>query len=314
VWSQTVPIVMVLLTCAQAACAPAVRSTLARPLGDREAAQLWSPAADPAVRDLFYGPGGRELAPDTAAAYMFLAKDTAGYSDGYDVAGPEGLEWSVKIGEEAQSEVVASRLMWAAGFHQPPTYYLPSWRLVGGPEPGLKGPARFRPKLAWLDKTGEWAWHRNPFVATQPFRGLVVLNLMLNNADLRTPNNAIYDLPVLREGARRWYVVRDLGASLGATAFIYGTRNDVEGFQRQGFVTRSGDGLVEFDYHGRHGELLRILTPADVRWAAERWAALTPAQWHAAFAAGGYGPAIAGRYIAKLQEKIAQGLSLDAAF
>jgi hypothetical protein len=300
------------LACAQTACAPTLRSTLSGPLGEREAAQLWSPASDPASRDLFYGPGGRELVPDPSADYLFLAKDTAGYSDGYDVAGPGGLEWSVKIGEEAQPEVVASRLMWAAGFHQPPTYYLPRWRLVGGPEPGLKGPARFRPKLAWLDKVGEWAWHRNPFVNTRPFRGLIVLNLMLNNADLRTPNNVIYDLPVPRGGARRWYVVRDLGASLGATGFIHGTRNDVDGFERQGFVTRASGDSVEFDYAGRHRELLRILTPADVQWAAERWAALTPAQWDAAFAAAGYDPRVAGRYVAKLQQKIEQGLALAA--
>jgi hypothetical protein len=214
------------------------------------------------------------------------------------------------VGEEAQPEVVASRLLWAAGFHQPPTYYLPSWRLVGGPDPGVKGPARFRPKLAWLDKTGEWPWHRNPFVDTQPFRGLIVLNLMLNNADLRTPNNAIYELPVPRNGAQRWYVVRDLGASLGATGFIYGTRNDLNGFERQGFVTHASRERVEFDYHGRHRELLRILRAADVRWAAERWAALTPAQFRAAFAAGGYDPAITSRYVAKLQEKVAQGLAL----
>ena len=33
-------------------------------------------------------------------------------------------EWSLKLGPEAQSEVVASRLLWAIGFHQPPTYWL----------------------------------------------------------------------------------------------------------------------------------------------------------------------------------------------
>jgi hypothetical protein len=117
-------------------------------------------------------------------------------------------------------------------------------------------------------------------------------------------------LPVPRNGAQRWYVVRDLGASLGATGFVHGTRNDVEGFERQGFVIRTSGDRVEFDYAGRHRELLRILTPADVRWAAERWAALTPAQLDAAFAAAGYHRSLAERYVAKLQQKIAQGLAL----
>lgn len=290
-------------------CAPAVRSSLSRPLTEAELAQLWRPRPDVASLDLYFGPGGRALAPDPSADYILIEKETEGYSDGYDVVGPGGLEWSVKIGEEAQTEVVASRLLWAAGYHQPPTYYVPHWRLVGGANPGLKGPARFRPKVAWLDKTGEWPWHHNPFVGTQPYRGLIVLNLMINNADLRTPNNVIYDLPIPRDGARRWYVVRDLGGSLGATGFVYGTRNDIDGFERQGFVTRDGDDVV-FDYHGRHRELIDILSAADVVWAAERWRELTPSQWHAAFDAAGYTPEIAARYIRKLQQKMTQALEL----
>ncbi len=206
--------------------------------------------------------------------------------------------------------MVASRLIWAAGYHQPPTYYLPQWRLEGGADAGVKGPARFRPKVSWLEKTGEWSWHRNAFVDAMPFRGLIVLNLMLNNADLRTANNIVYELPQEREGARRWFVVRDLGASFGATGFIYGTRNDLEGFERQGFIRRVTERSVEFDYHGRHRELLRLLTARDVRWAVERWAHLTGEQWEAAFRAAGYSPEQAERYIAKLRAKIAEGLAL----
>jgi hypothetical protein len=289
-----------------------MRSTADRPPSTSELAELWTMPHDASARDLFYGVGGAAQAPDPSADYVFVAKDTKGYSHGYDVTGPGGLEWSVKIGAEAQTEVVASRLMWAAGYHQPPTYYLPQWRLTGGPDAGIKGPARFRPKVKWLDKTGEWSWHRNPFVDTQPFRGLIVLNLMLNNADLRTPNNIVYDLRAERDGARRWYMVRDLGGSFGATGFVYGTRNDIIGFERQRFITRVKGEHVSFDYHGRHRELLRVLSPADVRWAAERWAALTDAQWHAAFDAAGYEPEVAERYIRKLRAKIAEGIALPA--
>ena len=166
-----------------------------------------------------------------------------------------------KSGSEAQTEVVASRLIWAAGYHQPPTYYLPRWRLEGGADAGVKGPARFRPKVSWLEKTGEWSWHRNAFVDTMPFRGLIVLNLMLNNADLRTANNIVDELPQEREGVRRWFVVRDLGASFGATGFIYGTRNDLEGFERHGLHRAArAERRVEFEDHGRHREPLQRLT------------------------------------------------------
>ena len=42
---------------------------------------------------------------------------------------PTACEWSAKIGPEAQTEVVVSRILWGLGYHQPPIYYLPSWTL-----------------------------------------------------------------------------------------------------------------------------------------------------------------------------------------
>ena len=45
----------------------------------------------------------------------------------------DGVEWSVKLGPEAHTEVVLSRVLSAVGYHQPPVYYLPAWQLGGGP-------------------------------------------------------------------------------------------------------------------------------------------------------------------------------------
>jgi hypothetical protein len=78
------------------------------------------------------------------ASFAFLARDTSGWSPGFDVRSEDGTDWSVKLGPEAQSEVVSSRILWAVGFHQPPTYFLERWTLTGlesGPQP----PGRFRP-------------------------------------------------------------------------------------------------------------------------------------------------------------------------
>src|SRR5262245_27552361 len=102
------------LLAAVMACAPSVRPT-STPSRPPDLTQLWTAPADAAALDLFYGAGGEALAPDPTAEYRFLTKDTKGYSGGYDVVGPDGVEWSVKIGDEAQTEVVASRLIWAAG-------------------------------------------------------------------------------------------------------------------------------------------------------------------------------------------------------
>ena len=71
-------------------------------------------------------------APPPDADYKLKAKDATGFSVSYDVIGPDGVEWSAKIGPEAQTEVVLSRILWGLGYHQPPIYYLPSWRLDDG--------------------------------------------------------------------------------------------------------------------------------------------------------------------------------------
>ncbi len=81
-------------------------------------------------------------------------------------------------------------------------------------------PGRFRPDLPSHQEVGDWSWYENPFVGSQPYRGLVVANLILNNWDWKTSNNKIYRL---REpaagGVNRWFVVRDVGASLGKTSY-----------------------------------------------------------------------------------------------
>ena len=97
-------------------------------------------------RDLFHGPGGTAAMPARLrdAAFTFVARDTSGWSPGLTCAAVSGVEWSVKLGPEAQSEVVSSRILWAIGFHQPPTYYLERWSLTGQ-ESGPQPTGRFRP-------------------------------------------------------------------------------------------------------------------------------------------------------------------------
>ena len=52
------------------------------------------------------------------------------------------------------------------------------------------------------------------------------------------------------------------------------------------------------------------ITPEEVAWASELLGRLSEKQWQDAFRAGGYEPAVANRFIAKLREKIAQGRAL----
>ena len=284
-------------------------------------AQLWQDPADIAERDLFYGPGGKELVPDRNTGFLFVARDESGYSPGYDVRDESGLEWSVKLGPEAQTEVVVSRILWAIGYHQPPTYYLPEWMLVGaegGPQPA----GRFRPKLPDRKVVADWSWYENDMAATQEFRGLVVANVILNNWDWKTTNNKIYEEVGPDGRATRVMIVQDLGASLGKTSYPplpgwfrmrglgQGSRNDLEGFEEQGFIKSVKGNRIEFDYRGIHKPILDALTPDDVRWTAELMARLSDQQWNDAFRAGGYDEDASRRYVAKIKSKVAQGLSI----
>jgi hypothetical protein len=296
-----------------AACA-GPRSVPPTPPTAAQVAQLWVEPVDLAERDLFAGPWGLEQGPDPAAPYTFVAKKKqgffAGFSPGYTVRGPGHVEWSAKQGPEAQAEVTASRLVWALGFHQPAVYFLEQWTLAGGDKPGAQTRARFRPKIKALDKVGEWGWLSNPFMGTPAHQGLLVMMVMLNNSDLKSAQNVIYDLERPREGAQRWYVVQDLGHSFGETGKFRADRNDIVKFETEAFTKGVEKGRVKFNWSGFHGDLLADITPADVHWTCERLGRLTDAQWQDAFRAGGYEPTLAERYIRRFKQKIAEGLAL----
>ena len=285
-------------------------------------AELWQEPVDLLQRDLLAGPGGAALMPRADTAYEFVSFKTSGTNPGYTVRDASGRIWSVKLGIEAQSEVTTSRILWALGYHQPATYYLPEFTVSGlGPLGGTKQQARFRTDVDPWRPGAEWSWYENPFANTQPFRGLVVAQLILNAWDLKTPNNRIYYVVDPSTRPSRQFVVRDVGASLGearqfvlfnrlGTRGLQGSKNNIDDFERQGFITAVDGNDVEFDYRGVNSALIDMLTVPDVIWACERFAQIPDAHWQAAFQAGNYPPDVAGRYIRRIKDKIAQGLAL----
>jgi hypothetical protein len=303
---------------AVAACARQVQRVQLTPAQPATMAELWQLPAE--ARDLFNGPGGEELMPSDTA-FAFVAEDTSGWSPGFDVRDDRGMGWSVKTGPEAQSEVVTSRILWAIGFHQPPIYYLDNWSLKGA-RTGPQEAGRFRPDLPGQEVVGDWPWHENPFVGTAEYGGLIVTNLLLANWDWKTSNNKIYEFDKPVNGVTRWFLVRDVGASLGKftyptvlrwfrlRGFGQGTRNDLEGFEQQGFIKHIDGDSVEFDYKGIYRDVISTVMPEHVRWACERLSKLSDQQWTDAFGSAGYTPEQTIRYTNKIKEKIAQGLQL----
>ena len=107
------------------ACHPAVKSTLPSAPNAAQLAELWS--QPDRARDLYWGVGGNRLAPNPTARYTVIEIKQSGFSRGYTVADSDGHHWSAKFPPEASTEVVASRLHWGIGYHQPPVYLLTDW-------------------------------------------------------------------------------------------------------------------------------------------------------------------------------------------
>jgi hypothetical protein len=310
------------LVIALSACAPPPHAQTRLSEATADIAELWQDPVDLLQRDLFTGPGGAALAPQPSQPFTFAAFKTSGTNPGYDVRDQSGRLWSVKLGIEAQSEVTTSRILWALGYHQPATYYLPEFTLTGpGPIGGTKQQARFRTEVEPWRPGGEWSWYENPFVDTQPFRGLVVAQLILNAWDLKTPNNRIYESVDRSLQPNRLFIVRDVGSSLGearqfalfntiGTRGWQGSKNNIDDFERQGFITAVNGDDVEFDYRGVNQALMNTIKVADVIWACELFARIPDSHWRAAFAAGHYSARDSDRYIRKIKEKVAQGLAL----
>jgi len=288
-----------------------------------ELVELWQEPTNLLERDLFHGPGGAALAPPaTGGTFEFVAFKTSGTNPGYDVRDASGRMWSVKLGIEAQPEVTTSRILWAMGFHQPAQYFVHEFNLKGI-DAGVKTRARFRTEGDQWKANGEWSWYENPFINAKQFRGLVVAQLILNNWDLKTPNNRLYQATDSTTKPQRMLMVRDVGASLGhskqspffkllGTPGSQGSKSNIGDFEGQGFIKAVDGNKVSFDYRGVNQALVDRVTVPDVIWACEMLAKFPDGHWEAAFKAGGYPQNETERYIKKIKEKIAQGLALKA--
>ncbi len=267
-------------------------------------------------RDLLYGVGGKRLAPQSRSTFEVVNVKKGGFSNGYTVRDERGREWSAKLYPEARTEVVASRLLWGIGYHQPPIYSVQTWSATGAAGDNPQPVARFRekePPFHGLTEDGGWSYADNPFLGSRPLAGLLVLQVMLANADLKPGNNMRYTLTEPSEGAMRWYVARDLGQSFGRSGLTAGLRDDIEAFDRTRFITGVNHGSVEFEFYSFHTGLLKNITPQDVRWISLRMAKLTDEQWLDAFRAGGYEDRTALRYIRRMKIKVAEGLAVGRA-
>lgn len=295
-------------------------------------AVLWTDPTDIASRDLFFGPGGKEHVPH--GAFIFVKEDLDGTNPKFVVRDQDGQKWKVKMGNEARPETVASRLVWAVGYHTNEDYFLASLQVREMPDHlhrgqrlvGADGSVQnVRLKREDEKKIGAWQWGQDPFSGTRELNGLKVLMALINNWDLKNENNAIY-----QEGQQQVYMVSDLGASFGTDGRSWSrqaSKGNLAAYQRSKFIRRTSASTVDFavparpafifllnikEYFQRvHLESIgRNIPRADARWMGELLARLSPQQIQDAFRAAGYSPEEIGKFSDVLQKRIAVLTSL----
>jgi len=297
---------------------------------------LWRDPGSIASRNLLHGPGSTELAP--APPFRFIEEDKDGESPKLNVKDSRGVLWSVKLGEEAQSETVATRLVWAVGYFAEESYYFPTVKISGLPDHLSRGDehmaqggvlvgVRFEPRRPHVKRHDTWDWDQNPFKETKHLSGLKVLMILLNNFDARAANNRVlYDTRMEQPEAQ--YYVTDLGATLGRSGGLGGkrTKNNLNDFLSTRFVMGVEDGAVEFDYDTRPSRLghLSIVYPPyyrsevkkeksmrgipveHARWIGSLLNQLTDEQLRDAFRAANYDEEIREGYVRSLRMRIDQ--------
>jgi hypothetical protein len=276
-------------------------------------AVIWRDPGPLSTLNLLYGAGGKEHAPDPNGQYTFLKEDMQGTSPKFDVKDDHGVVWRVKLGQEPQSETAATRLLWAAGYFVDEDYFLSELKVAGLPQlhrgqefvtaGGTVRRARLERRIKEMKKLGSWDWFDNPFAGTRELNGLRIMMSLLNNWDLKTINNSIYEV----DGERR-YLVSDVGAAFGKTGGrATRSKSVVQDYVDSKFIDKMSPESVDFVMHSRPLFLTALNVPGyrersrmekitkqiprpDAVWLGKRLAQLSDEQIRDCFRAGGYTP------------------------
>ncbi len=290
-------------------------------------AVIWKDPGDISTLNLKYGIGGVDHAPDPDATYTFIEEDMNGTSPKIRVKDAQGVEWKVKTGAEPQAETAATRLLWAAGYFVDEDYYVPELKVAGLPKlrrgeqfvsDGVVHGVRLERKIKGQKNVGTWDWFKNPFLNTREFNGLRVMMSLLNNWDLKTINNSVYEV----DGERR-YVVSDVGATFGKTGSpATRSKSDPEAYDKSQFIQKTKGEYVDFTMHSRPLFLAAIDAPnyesrtrmekvtqhvprADAKWLGQRLSQLSDDQIRECFRTAGYTSEEVEEYTKVVKERIA---------
>ena len=292
--------------------APTVTGEITRPV----LTELWREPGDIRSENLLYGAGGKEHEPH--GPFTFVKEDLDGTNPKYNVRDSDGTKWKIKLGAEARPETVASRFVWAVGYHVDEDYFLPEVRVLELPArvhrgQKLIGPGGVMHNVRLKREEGEkkediWRWRDNPFVGTRELDGLRVMMAVINNWDLKDENNAIREEKRKDDGDKRVYEVSDLGASFGTTGRGVShtkSKGNLRSYTRSKFILRERAEFVDFNVPSRPGLLIlanpheffsrmglrgigRNIPRQNARWIGDMLGELSREQIRDAFRAAGY--------------------------
>jgi hypothetical protein len=292
-----------------ASCATLAPQVTPRPAGRTPV--LWVDPGPIGTRDLTWGMGSAERAP--RPPFAFIEEDTDGTQPKVIVRDAAGREWSAKFGEEVHSSVAANRLVWALGYVTDEMYFVERGTISGvtgltqaadalGPG-GAFTKASFRLRDARAERAAErWTFAQNPFTGSKELSGLAILMTMLGNWDIQgTRNNRI-----LAIGGEDHYFVSDLGATFGKMGAFPMPRSkwNLEDFQKEEFIEKVEDGLVDLDYEGYGG--IDKVPLEHARWFAGLASQLTDEQIRDAFRASGATDAEIEGFSSRIRQKISE--------
>ena len=175
---------------------PTIQSTL--PGARRPSSSPSSRSSPSAGRDLFHGVGGKK--PGARSG-----REIHGHRDQARRIQPR-LHRHRPRGSRVEREVPARsqhrdrRLAASSGasaITSRRSICFSEWTAEKATSPNPQLPARFRekkPDLNGLDAGDPWSYYQNPFVGTRQLNGLLALQAMLGNSDLKDAQNVIYTL------------------------------------------------------------------------------------------------------------------------
>ena len=296
----------------------------------QKSAVLWRDPGDMRNRDLYYGPGSKDLAPVPPFRYLKEVKE--GGMPKFEVEDARGVKWRIKLGPEAQAETVSSRLVWAVGYNAEESYYLDRVHIDGMQRLSRGGQyvqgdtvrgARFEPRRKNIERGQQWDWSKNPFKGTRELNGLKTMMVLLNNWDTFKKNNKVLHV---KDTGDANYTVTDLGATLGAVGGFgrHRSKNNVQDFERRPLVSKVENGKAKFAYDLKPKKfgLISLIYPPyffrqrkatnamqkvpvdDAAWIGSQLAQLSDEQLRDSFRAAGYDRATTERYVRAMRSRI----------